>query len=247
VLKCVELANVHGHEPHIRIPERRFRHRREVREPRANADDDVGLCGDAVCGATAAHTGGPDRQGMVPGDTTLARLGLGHRNSRCVHESAEGFARFAVEHAAASDDHGPLAGADDRPGTSERILVSTRAHDVPDAIFEELDRVVECLRLRVLRQGQRYGTGLGWRGQHAHGLRQRRDELLGAVDPVPVSRYRAEAVVHRDVLSLAGLELLQHRRGHAVREDVPWKKQDRNPVNGCAGGPGHHIGGARSD
>ena len=69
----------------------------------------------------------------------------------------------------------------------------------------------------------------------------------GRVDAIPIARDGPEAVVDGDVLRLARLELLQHRRGHAIGEDVAGQQQHRQPVDRRARGAGDHVGGARTD
>ena len=67
---------------------------------------------------------------------------------------------------------------------------------MPYALTEELQRPVEGLSLYVLGHGDGDGAGLGRVGQHAHGVEQGRDQLLGAVDAVEEARDRTEAVVN---------------------------------------------------
>ena len=119
---------------------------------------------------------------------------------------------------------------------------------VQTRVVEERRRVVERLGLRVLRQRQRDRAGLGRGGQHAHRFGQRRQQLLGAGDAIPVPRHRPEAVVDRDVLRLAATSsCCSTGRRHAVGEDVAGQQQHRQPVDRRAGGAGHHVGGAGAD
>ena len=156
-------------------------------------------------------------------------------------------AGVAVDDAAAGDHQRPLGAADELGGARDQLRLGRRARHPPDPLLEQPARVVVRLRLDVLRQAQRDRAGLGWRGEDAHRLGQRGDQLLGPIDPVPVARHRPEAVVHRDVLAVLGLELLQHGGDVAPREDVSRQQQDRQPVDGGAGGRGQHVGGARAN
>ena len=79
------------------------------------------------------------------------------------------------------------------------------------------------LRLNVLRQGKRYGTGIGWGGQDAHHFGQSGDQLFGSVDAVPVAADGFERVVDADILGGWRLELLKHGRDVAAGEDVAWQ------------------------
>ncbi len=58
------------------------------------------------------------------------------------------------------------------------------AADVPHPPAEQLHGPVEGLGLDVLGEGDRHGTGVDRVGEDPHGVHHRRDELLGAVDPV---------------------------------------------------------------
>ena len=78
-------------------------------------------------------------------------------------------------------------------------------------------------------------------GQHAHRAHQRRGELLGPPDPVEVGRDRAERVVDGEVAGVRLLELLQQRRGGAVRERVGGQQQHGQPVDRRQRGAGQHV------
>ena len=109
-----------------------------------------------------------------------------------------------------------------------------------------------CRDNRTLRSAcpaatQRDGAGLGRRGQHAHRFGQRGQQLLGAIDAIPVPRHRPEAIVDRHVLGLRRLELLQHGRRRAIGEDVAGQQQHRQAIDRRAGGAGHHVGRAGAD
>ena len=152
-----------------------------------------------------------------------------------------------VDHAAAGHDHRLFAGPDHFGGTLQRRLIGPVAHDVPDALAEERDRVVVGLGLHVLRQRQRHRAGLGRAGQHTQRLGQGRQQLVGPVDAVPVLADRLEAVVDRHVLALRPLKLLQHRCHVAAGEDVARQEQHRQAVDRGRGRAGDHVGGARPD
>ena len=113
--------------------------------------------------------------------------------------------------------------------------------------MEQLVGIIERLRLHVLRQAERDRARLGRRRQDAQRFRQRGDQLLGAVDAIPVFRDRPEAVVDRRVLRRRRLELLQHRRRPARREDVARQQQHRQTVDRGQRGAGNHVGRARAD
>ena len=137
--------------------------------------------------------------GVIGRDAALAGLRLRDADPRGLGEGAERLGGFAVEHAAAGDDQRLLAFADGCRGRLQRSHVGTVARDGPHAPLEQFHRVVERLGLHVLRQRERHGAGVGGRGQRAHGLHQRRHELLRTIDAIPVARDGTEAVVDRHV------------------------------------------------
>jgi hypothetical protein len=107
--------------------------------------------------------------------------------------------------------------------------------------------IVEGLGLHVLRQGQGHRARLGRVGQDAHGRGQRRQQLLGPIDAIPVAAERLEAVVDREVLAALGLELLENGADVPTGEDVAGQQQHRQTVDGRGGRAGEHVGGAGPD
>ena len=120
---------------------------------------------------------------------------------------------------------------EERGGFAHQLLVRPLPCNGPDASAEQLLGIVEGLGLNVLRQAERDGAGFGRGRQDAQRLGQRRDELLGPIDPIPVFRDRLEAVVHRSVLRARSLELLQHGSRAARREDVSRQEQHGQSVD----------------
>ncbi len=116
-----------------------------------------------------------------------------------------------------------------------------------DARLEEGLRIVEGDLLRVLAEAEEGRAAFGRIEHHGDRLRQRGDDLLRMRDAVPVARHRAEGVVHRRRRVAEMLDLLQHRVGAAVGEDVAGEDQDRQPVRHGAAGGGDHVAGARPD
>ena len=90
---------------------------------------------------------------------------------------------------------GPSRAAQELGGARQLLGLGDGPADAPDALVEQLLGPVEGLGLHVLRERERHRAGLGGVGQHAHRAQQRRRELLGALDPVPVARDRLERVV----------------------------------------------------
>ena len=103
---------------------------------------------------------------------------------------------------------------------SSSARVGLRAARHPDALGEEALGIIEGLGLHVLAERQRHRAAFGRVGQHLHGALQRRDDLLGPRDAVEIARHRPEAVIGADRAVAETLDLLQHRVGRAVGEDV---------------------------
>ena len=98
---------------------------------------------------------------MIERHHAFAGLRLADRNSGPLDEPAERLDRIAVDHAAAGDDERPDRRRQDGGRAIEHRRVRTRTQDVPRPRLEQLGGKVERLRLHVLRQGQRHGSGLG--------------------------------------------------------------------------------------
>ena len=126
-----------------------------------------------------------------------------------------------------------------RPGRGRRRCHSLRR--------EELGRPVEGLGLHVLAEGERHRAAVGRVGHGGEGAGQRGQELLGAGDAVEVAADRAEGVVGGDGAVAEVLDLLQHRVGRAVGEDVAGDEQDRQAVDVGERGGGDHVERAGAD
>ncbi len=118
---------------------------------------------------------------------------------------------------------------------------------MPDARLEEVDRVVVGLGLRVLAEGEADRAAVGRVGHHPKRAGQGGQDMLGPADPVEVAHDGAEAVVGRHGRVVEILDLLQHRVGRAVGEDVAGDEEDRQAVHMRHGGGGDHVGRPRPD
>src|SRR6266571_5093152 len=94
------------------------------------------------------------------------------------------------------------------------------ALDMPEALAKESLRIGIGLRLNILGEGQGDSACFCRAGQHAHGLRERGQQLFRTCDAVPVAADRLEAIVNRNILSVFGLKLLQDRRDVAAGKNV---------------------------
>ena len=226
VLEGVEFADVDGDETHVGMRKRRLRHRREVAQARADGDHEVGFGGELVGRLPA---GGADRAEIarvIPRQGALAGLGFTHGDAGGLDEVSQRLGGLAVEHAAAGDQERLPAGPNRRRRALERGGIAPWPLNVPVTVLEQRRRIVVRLGLRVFGHRQRDRAGVGRGGEHPHHVGQRRHQLLGPGDAIPVLRDRPETIVHRDVLRVARLRAVaapgpapgsrRHRRGAAA-------------------------------
>ena len=204
----VDRRDVEVQEPHARVGEEALRCRREVRPSRADPDDQIRLARHAVRGKGAGRADRAQRERMVVRQRSLPGLRLRDRDPAALGEASQRVGRAAVDDATAGDDERPPGRVDELDRASERRGVRRAAVYMPDTLRKELVGHFEDLGLDVLRQRERHRTGLGLVGEHAHRVQRRRDDLLGARDPIPVLRHRLERVVHAGVPARRDLELL---------------------------------------
>ena len=152
-----------------------------------------------------------------------------------------------IEHAAAGDDHRRLRGADRGDHLRHLDRVGLGPADAPDPRLEEALRVVVGLGLHVLAEGEADRAAVGRIGHRAQRAGQRGQDVLGPGDAVEVAGDRLEAVVGRDRAVVEVLDLLQHRVGPAVGEDVAADEEHRQPVDVGERRGGDHVGRARAD
>ena len=177
--------------------EHRPRARREVLQPRADRDDEVGLRHDDVGGSRARDADRSCVPGMVGEQARLACDGLDDRDAELLGERRELLLRARVVDAAARDDDRPLR-RPDRVGRAHDLSeVRPRPRDLVHLDGEELLGVVVGVGRDVLRQADERRAAVRGVEQRADGLRQRAEDLRGVHDAVPVAHDRAEAVVHR--------------------------------------------------
>ena len=247
MLGRIEGRHVDVDEANIRVLEGSLRGRGEVAVAGADTDHQIGLAGEPISGGCTGGADGSQAERVVVAQTTATSERLTDWNSCLLRESAQRFGRLAVHHATAGHDQRPLAGSDRLRGASNRRAIGPIARDPPYAPGEQRLGVVVRLRLHVLRQTNRHRAGLGRVGQDAHGRGQCTQQLVGAVDAVPVAADRFEAVVHRDVLGVLGLQLLQDRRDVAPGEDVTRQQQHRQAIDRRGRGTREHVGRAGSN
>ena len=247
VLKGVELRNVDVDELHFRILEGGLGGGGEVAVARADPDHQVGFPGNDVGGERAGHTNRPHILRMIVTERSFASLRFAHGNACLGGELGQRVVRFAVEDAAARDDEWFLARLDQLDGAIQQGAVWRRARDVPDPLLEQFDGILEGFRLNILRQGERHGAGFGLGREHAHHFGQRRDDLVGAIDPVPIPRDGLKGVIDRDVLRVGLLQLLEDGPDVAAGKMSPGMSSTGSAVDRGGRSAGHHVGRAGPD
>ena len=247
VLQRVVAVDVDRDEPAVGVGEDRPRAGGEVLEAGADADHEVGRRAGRVAAGRAGDAGRAEVHRVLPGGRALAGLGLEDRDVAARGEVGEQVLGAGVEHAAAGDDHRRLRGADRRDDLGHLDRVGLGAADAPDPRLEEALRVVVGLGLHVLAEGEADRAAVGRVGHRAQRAGQRGQEVLGPGDAVEVAGDRPEAVVGRDRAVVEVLDLLQHRVGAAVGEDVAADEEHRQAVDVGERRRGDHVGRARAD
>jgi hypothetical protein len=125
-----------------------------------------------------------------------------------------------IAHTAAGDDEGPFRGLQEPCRLLELLPIRPRPRDVPDCRFEPNRWIIKGLLLRVLAKRNESRAAIGRIEHGGDRLWQRRDDLRGQRDAVPVATDGLEGVVdgYRRVAEM--LDLLEHRIGHSIRECI---------------------------
>src|SRR5262249_54079331 len=153
-----------------------------------------------------------DRPGMsrvIVGHRALAGDRLHNRNSTLDREIRNDISRQRIAHAAAGDEDRLPRGPEQRSCFCELLTVRARTRNGPGSWLEKSLGVVEGYLLGVLWQREKGRAAVGRIEHRGHGLRERRDDLRGMSDPIPVARDRLERVVHSDGRVAKMLDLLE--------------------------------------
>ncbi len=185
--------------------------------------------------------------GVVVADRALPGDGLDQRDAVPLGEGRHLRLGQGVAHPAARDQKRPLGPLENVRCLGQTHPVGSGARHVVDDRVEEGSRVFDGDLLYVLRQGDEGRTAIGRVEHGGDCLRQRRDDLLGMGDAVPVADDGLEGVVHRDCRIVELLGLLQHRVRSAVGEGVARQQQHREPISERRGRRGDHVERAGAD
>ena len=180
---------------------------------------------------------------VAPLPAWVSTIGMLRRAAK----SASSVLGAGVEHAAPRHDHRRLGGAERGDDGLDLDRVGLGPADAPHPRLEEALRVVVGLGLHVLAEGEAHRAAVGRVGHRPERAGERGQEVLGAGDAVEVADDRPEAVVGRDRAVVEVLDLLQHRVGPAVGEDVAADEEHRQAVDVGERRGGDQVGRARAD
>ncbi len=207
----------------------------------------VGGAGEVVRRLTTGHTDRPAIERMRGDEAGLARDGLDHRDVVALGEGEQLGLGEGVVDTAAGEDQRLRSRPQRRHRSSELPSIGPGPHDRVMPRCQELIRDVEGQRLHVLGQPDQRRAAVGGVEHRVDRQRERREDLVGHRDPIPVARHRPERIVHRGRGHAEVLDLLQNRIGRARRERVAGEQQQRDPVRVRHAGRGDHVRRARSD
>ena len=216
----------------------------EVGVTGANADDNVSLMCQLVGSDAAGGAQTAEVQLVIPDNSGLARLGLAECDAEVFSELLEYLVCLSVANAAAADQERLLCVLDDLNSLVQSILGNRTAVDTPYALLEEVNRVIVCFRLNVLRQRNCNSAGVSGVGQNAHSRDHVGHDLLRTVDAAPVLGNSLESIMSGDRQVLRLLHLLENRVRLTGSVDVARQDQDRNVVSGSGCSSGNHVAGA---
>jgi len=172
---------------------------------------------------------------MIPGHDAFTGLGFTDRHAEIRRESTQFIPGFRVFDTAATDQERALGLLDRCDRTVERCLGDRAAIHVPDALLEEIIRVVVSFTFDVLRHRNADSAGVSPVGQDPEGIDAGRHQLLWALDTVPVLADGLECVVGCDGHGIREFELLQNRIRLAGGKGVTRQEQQGDSVGcGCA-------------
>jgi hypothetical protein len=167
VLGGIEAADIELDQLRSGAAKDRARSGREIRQPRAHGQHDIGLRRQGVGRRRSRHAQGAGVRRMRPGERAFARLGFGARNAPLAEAALAKFAGERVFRPAADQDH-RLARAPQRVGRARKLgFVGCGAADAMHALGQEFGRAVEGFGLHVLRQAQNGRPAFGRVEQHA--------------------------------------------------------------------------------
>ena len=216
----------------------------EVGVTGANADYNVSLVRQLVCSDAAGGAQTAEVQLVIPNNSGLAGLGLAECDAEVLSELLEYLVCLSVTNAAAADQERLLCVLDDLNSLVQSVLGNRTAVNAPYALLEEVNRVIVCFSLNVLRQRNCNSTGVSGIGQNTHSGDHVGHNLLRTVDAAPVLGNSLESIMSGDGQVLRLLHLLENRVRLTGSVDVARQDQNRNVVSGCGCSSGNHVAGA---
>ena len=196
----IKLRDIDIDESHGRTLKRSFRSGGEIAVTGPNADNQVCFPGGNVGSRSAGHAHRTQLLRMVVRERAFACLSFTYWNACLRNKFGQRRTGVRVYDAAPSDNERPFRFANPFCRCSQQPAICLWPWNKPRPLTKPVRRKIECFRLNILRQAERDGTGLCRRCEHAHGFRQRGQELLGSIDAVPIAGNRLEAIIDRNIL-----------------------------------------------
>ncbi len=247
MLDGVEAGGVEGDEADVFGPEHRPRAGGKIPQPRADGQDGVRLCRQAVGAVPTHHPDGPGPGGVGGDQAGLAGHRLHHRQPVPGGEAGQLSLGHRVVDTPTGDQQRPLGRAQGGGGALELAQVRAGTRRDVHGPAEELTGVVPRLGLGVLGQSEHRRAAVSRVEQHPERLGQGLDDLFRPGDPVPVAGHRSKGIVGRYRWGPGVLDLLEDRVGEAAGVGVAHQQQQGQPVGHGHAGGGHHVEGPGAD
>ena len=161
--------------------------------------------------------------------------GLHHRHIVTLSKGRQFGDSSGVEHPTSGNDQRFFRPAENLSRRRNAGTVWPRTQDLVYRLLEESFRVIERLPLDILGQREKRRSAIGGIEHRRHRLRERGDQLLRAVDAVPVAGDRVKGIGHRHGWVVKILHLLQDRIRKTIGEGVSGQEQYGQPI-GVGGG-----------
>ena len=219
----------------------------EILEPRADAEDEIGLRAHDIGARRAGDANGSEVHFVIPGERRLAGLAFDDGNPVLRGKGLQRRRRTGVMNAAAGNDHRLLGIPQERCDRFQFDRVRMGPAGAPDPRLEEVRRIIVGLGLDILTEGKAHRSAVGRVGHRSKGTGQGGEQVFGPRDPVEIAGHGPEAVISRNRAVGKVLDLLENRIGSAARKHVARNEQQRQTVDMGERGGSHHVGGAGAD
>src|ERR1700733_13633659 len=142
-------------ESHVRVAEGGLRPGGEIGQARSSRDHQIRLLDDAPRGRRTGHSVRSQQCRRGIADGPLSGEGFDYRDAQAFRKSLQFVPGFRIMNAAAGNDGRASGSFQQRGSFSNAAEVGWAALYMPNALVEEMRRVVAGVHLYVLRQGER--------------------------------------------------------------------------------------------